>query len=189
MNKKNREQSGNSPKSGNSSEQQPETRHIGTGMIVLAMIIALGLLTQMFQSVLDEQYNPNRTVRTSQINNDFIEITLKRNRSGHYVGTGLINGSKAVFLLDTGATFVAIPEHQAQRLGLKKGQRIQISTANGRNTAYQTTINKLSIGNIHLYNIRAVITPNLEEILLGMSVLKQLEFTQRGDELTIRQFL
>lgn len=189
MNQKNREQSGSSSKPGNSSEQQSETRHIGTGMIVLAMIIALGLLTQMFQSVLDEQYNPNRTVRTSQINNDFIEITLKRNRSGHYVSTGRINGSKVVFLLDTGATFVAIPEHQAQRLGLKKGQRIQISTANGRNTAYQTTIDKLSIGNIHLYNIRAVITPNLEEILLGMSVLKQLEFTQRGDELTIRQFL
>lgn len=168
---------------------QSETKHIGTGMIIVAMVIGLGLLTQMFQSVLDTQYNPNQTVRTSQINSDFIEIVLKRNRSGHYVSTGLINGSEMIFLLDTGATFVAIPEHQAQRLGLKKGKKIQILTANGRSTGYQTIINELSIGKIHLYDIKAVITPNLEEILLGMSVLKQLEFTQRGDELTIRQFL
>ena len=179
----------NSPEPNNSPERQSETKRIGTGMIVIAMVIGLGLLTQLFQSALDKQYNPNQTVRTSQINHDFIEISLKRNRSGHYVSTGLINGRKTVFLLDTGATFVAIPEHQAQRLGLKKGQRIQLSTANGRSTGYQTNINELSIGKIHLYNIKAIITPNLEEILLGMSVLKQLEFTQRGDQLTIRQFL
>ncbi|MCU7937971.1 MAG: TIGR02281 family clan AA aspartic protease [gamma proteobacterium symbiont of Bathyaustriella thionipta] len=171
------------------SKHQSETKRIGTGMIVIAMIIGLGLLTQIFQNVLDEQYNPNQIVRTSQINNNFVEITLKRNRSGHYVSTGMINGSKTVFLLDTGATFVAVPQSQAQRLGLKKGRKIQISTANGRSTGYQTTINQLSIGEIHLYNIKAIITPNLEEILLGMSVLKQLEFTQRGNELTIRQFL
>ena len=179
----------NSPKPDNSPKQQNETSRIGTIMMVAAMIIGLGLLTQMFQGVLDTQYNPNQTVHTSQTSSDFIEIILKRNRSGHYVSTGQINGSKTVFLLDTGATFVAIPEYQAQKLGLRKGQKIHLSTANGRSIGYQTNINQLSIGNIHLYNIKAVITPNLEEILLGMSVLKQLEFTQRGDELTIRQFL
>ena len=158
-------------------------------MLVIAMLIGLGLLTQFFQNTLDKQYNPNQIIHTSQVSNDFIEISLLRNRSGHYVGTGLINGNKSIFLLDTGATYVAIPESQAQRLGLKKGRKIQISTANGRSIGYQTTIASLTLGNIHLVNIQAIITPNLEEILLGMSVLKQLEFTQRGNELTIRQYL
>ena len=158
-------------------------------MMIIAMVIGFGLLTNFFQGVLDTQNNPNQKIHTTQSNNEHIEIVLKRNRSGHYVGTGIINGQKAVFLLDTGATYVAIPEHLAKQLGLKKGQPLSISTANGRTTGYQTNIKALSIGQIHLYDIKAIITPNLEEILLGMSVLKQLEFTQRGDVLTIRQYL
>ena len=158
-------------------------------MMVISMVIGLGLLTHFFQDVLDTQNNPNQKIHTTQTSDNHLEITLKRNRSGHYVGTGIINGSKAVFLLDTGATYVAIPEHLARQLKLKKGRKISISTANGRSTGYQTNINELSIGQIHLYNVKAIITPNLEEILLGMSVLKQLEFTQRGNLLTIRQYL
>ena len=170
---------------------QPESSGsgVGLGMIVIAMVIALALLTNIFQDELDEQYNPNQTIRATQTSDKHTEITLKRNRAGHYVGTGAINGEKAVFLLDTGATYVAIPEHLARRLNLEKGRRIALSTANGRAIGYQTVINDLQIGPIRLHNIRAIITPNLEEILLGMSVLKQLEFTQRGNELTIRQYL
>lgn len=160
--------------------------------MVTAMVIGLGLLTYLFQDVLDTKNNPNQEIHTTQSNTQSgkqLEITLKRNRSGHYVGTGVFNGHKAFFLLDTGATYVAIPERIAQRLALKKGRKVAISTANGRSTGYQTSIKELSIGQIHLYNVKAIITPNLEEILLGMSVLKQLEFTQRGNILTIRQYL
>lgn len=157
-------------------------------MIIVAMIMLLGLLTLIFQDALDEQYNPNQTFHSAQ-SDSHTEIILKRNRSGHYVGTGEINNHSAVFLLDTGATYVAVPERLSRRLGLKKGQAIRIATANGRTTGYQTIIQELKIGPIVLHDIRAIITPNLEEVLLGMSVLKQLEFTQRGDELTIRQYL
>lgn len=166
-----------------------DSKNLGLIMMVIAMLIGLGLLTHFFQDVIDTQKNPNQKIRTTQATDEHIEITLKRNRSGHYVGTGIINGHKAVFLLDTGATYVAVPEHLARQLGLKKGRRVTLSTANGRSTGYQTIINTLSIGQIHLSNIRAIITPRLNEILLGMSVLKQLEFTQRGDVLTIRQYL
>ena len=166
-----------------------ETKGFGIGMFVIAMLIGLGLLTQFFQNALDKQYNPNQTIHSSQVSSNYIEISLKRNRSGHYVGTGQINGKKSMFLLDTGATYVAIPEHLSYKLGLKKGRQIQLSTANGRSIGYQTNIASLTLGDIQLANIQAIITPNLEEILLGMSVLKQLEFTQRGNKLTIRQYL
>ena len=173
--------------------RQPNNSHssgqgIGKGMIVIAMVMLLGLLTLIFQDALDKQYNPNQNIHSS-LSDNHAEITLKRNRSGHYVGTGKINGHSTVFLLDTGATYVAVPERVSQRLGLDKGQAIRISTANGRTTGYQTIIQELKIGPIMLNDIKAIITPNLEEVLLGMSVLKQLEFTQRGNELTIRQYL
>ncbi len=162
---------------------------MGKGMIVIAMILALGLLTYIFQGTLNRQYNPNQTVQTRQITDQHIEIVLKRNRAGHYVTSGKINGHNAVFLLDTGATYVAIPERLARQIGLNKGRRLALSTANGRTIGYQTNIDELDIGRIQLNNIKAIITPNLDEVLLGMSVLKQLEFTQRGNELTVRQYL
>jgi len=168
---------------------QSETHHIGLGMIVAAVIIMLGLLSYLFQSQLDQQFNPNSTIQTIHNNQSFIEIKLKQNRSGHYVATGTINDHVSVFLLDTGATYVAIPDKIAQRLNLSKGRPIKLSTANGISTGYKTTIKKLTLGDISLFNIKAIITPNLSEILLGMSALKQLEFTQRGDKLSIRQYL
>ena len=64
-----------------------------------------------------------------------------------------------------------------------------VHTANGTTHAYRTEISQLTIGSITLHQIQASITPGLtgDEILLGMSVLKQLDFEQRGNELTLRQ--
>jgi aspartyl protease family protein len=156
-------------------------------MISVAMISLLGLLTYLFQGAIDAQYNPNQRIQSNQRADNTLEIMLKRNRSGHYVATGRINGEQSVFLLDTGATYVAVPEQDAARLGLKKGQAIQLSTANGMSMGYRTIINELTIGEIRLSKVKAVITPKLNDILLGMSALKQVEFTQRGDQLFIRQ--
>jgi aspartyl protease family protein len=162
------------------------THSIGKVMFIIAMLMGMGLLTLLFQDELDKQYNPNQQIET-QTAAGYKEINLTRNRSGHYVGTGYINGREAVLLLDTGATTVAIPQEQAAYYGLKKGYPVSLSTANGLTTGYQTIIDELKLGEIHLSNVRAVITPNLSGILLGMSALKQLEFTQRGKALTIRQ--
>ena len=62
-------------------------------------------------------------------------------------------------------------------------------TANGVVTIYQTRLNSLTIGEIELYNIDASINPamNAGAILLGMSALGQIEFSQQGDTLTLRQ--
>ena len=171
----------NSPPSGK------ETKSMGKGMIFIAMLLFLGLLTMMFQQQLEKQVNPNKRVVSQQNQQGQTVVTLRRNRAGHYVSNGSINGHKVEFLLDTGATNVAIPEYTARRLGLREGRRIQVSTANGKTTGYQTMIDSLTIGDILLYNVRAIITPNLNEILLGMSALKQLEFSQKGNFLTIKQ--
>jgi aspartyl protease family protein len=93
-------------------------------------------------------------------------------------------------MLDTGASDVAIPEDIAREIGLKRGRAMIYQTANGPATVYATRLNEISLGDIHLKNIRATINPNYQsnDILLGMSFLKHLEFTQRGDQLTLRQY-
>ncbi|MFT6401763.1 MAG: aspartyl protease family protein, partial [Pseudohongiellaceae bacterium] len=91
----------------------------------------------------------------------------------------------------TGATDVAIPSRIADLAGLIPGTTSQAVTANGVINVFATTINELSIGTIALRNVRASIASNMpgETILLGMSALRQVEFTQRGSTLTLRHLL
>ena len=76
------------------------------------------------------------------------EVTLSRNASGHYVGTLQLNGVDVVFLLDTGATVVAVSPEVAKRTGMPQGQPYQVNTANGITTAYQSEITELRLGDI-----------------------------------------
>lgn len=162
---------------------------MGQGMMAVAFLIALGLLTMFFAGVEDQQRNPNQQPESTFQSNS-IEVVLDRNRQGHYLVVGEINGKEAEFLLDTGATDVVVPEPIAANLGLIKGQPARAMTANGAVTVYDTRIDELKIGKIRLENVNASINPGMrnQEILLGMSALKQIEFIQRGSQLTLRQF-
>jgi aspartyl protease family protein len=93
-------------------------------------------------------------------------------------------------MLDTGATTIAIPGDTAARLDLAVGRRFRTQTANGTAEAFATTLDSVSIGEISLNDVEAAISPGLgtEEILLGMSFLQNIEFTQRGDTLILRQY-
>jgi len=159
-------------------------------MLIAGWIIGLALLSLLFSGIIERQYNPNQHLNTMGSEGNVREVVLQRNRYGHYVATGLINGQKVEFLLDTGASDVSIPEAIARRLGLERGQPIIYSTANGNITAYTTRIRELRLGAIELQDIPASINPYKGDstILLGMSFLKHLEFTQRGDTLIIRQY-
>ena len=92
------------------------------------------------------------------------------------------------FFLDTGASTVSIPEHVANRIGLKRGFTYQSSTANGMINVYSSRLDNVQLGNIVLRNIAGSINPHIEsdEILLGMSFLKHLELIQKGRTLTLR---
>lgn len=167
-------------------EQHPSK--IGKTMVVLAWVCALGVLTLLFNSWLGKQQNPNQQINSRQLADKTREVILERNRYGHYVATGYINGQEVELLLDTGATTVSIPQTLARKLGLKKGPAIETSTANGNITTYVTALNKVQLGDIVLHNVAAGINPYSKHILLGMSFLKQLEFTQRGNQLILKQY-
>lgn len=113
-------------------------------------------------------------------------IVLQRNRGGHYLAEGEINGQAVVFLVDTGATDVAVSERKARALGLEFGPRTTVMTAAGPAPAWRTRIDRVQVGSLHLENVRATITPGLgNQALLGMSFLKHFSLRQQDDELLI----
>lgn len=163
----------------------------GTGatMYVLAAVAALTLLTFLFNGLLDRKEHPNRELVTSRDAAGLRSVTLRRNRAGHYIAPGAINGVHTNFLVDTGATDVAVPAAIAEAADLPRGRAVTIRTANGHATAYLTRVARLSIGEIEQYNVPASIVPNLPggHVLLGMSMLKHLQFSQQGDVLVLRE--
>ncbi|MAB98764.1 MAG: TIGR02281 family clan AA aspartic protease [Pseudomonadaceae bacterium] len=168
-------------------EQTPGKR-AGRVMWVLAWGAGILLATRFFGDWETTQYNPNQAPVSVQ-GNDYIEVRLVSSRDGHYVSAGQINGNDVTFLLDTGATQVAVPSAVAEQLGLQAGAPIVIRTANGRATAHKTRLDRLKLGAIELRDVPALIAPGMhgDEVLLGMSALKQLEFTQRDGTLMLRQ--
>jgi aspartyl protease family protein len=172
--------------------QTPEDQNkgISTGMMVLAWLTFLILLGFYFNDVLEKQHNPNQRIQSNVGAEGVREVVLQRNRMGHYVTSGEINGQSVVFMLDTGATGIAIPTDVARRLKLQPGQKFNTQTANGIGVSYATRLDSVSVGEIEIRNIRAAISPGLamDEILLGMSFLKHIEFSQRGNTLVLRQY-
>lgn len=156
-------------------------------VITVIWIALLGVGTVIFNGLLDNINNPNKDLTITLNDAGNKEVVLERNRYGHYVASGEINNQPVAFLLDTGATLVAIPEHIAKQLNLKKGRAFQSQTANGNSQSYATTIDRLVLGGIVMTNVPASISSGMafDEILLGMSFLKHLHLTQQGKQLRI----
>ena len=165
------------------------TNKIGKLFVWLAWIMAIALLMFFFEDELEKQYNPNSQPQVSLNSSGQAEVILKQNRQGHYVTQGSINEVSVTFLLDTGATQVSIPAPIADTLQLESYGSYPVQTANGKVVVYKTKIDQLSIGNVFLYNVAAHINPAMknDEILLGMSALKQLDFQQTGKQLILRE--
>ncbi|MGB5279386.1 MAG: TIGR02281 family clan AA aspartic protease [Gammaproteobacteria bacterium] len=164
----------------------------GTAMTTVAWIMFLFILFGAFDYLFSQRNNPNQNIVTNEY---YVasglqkEIVLQRNAYGHYVSSGTINDHEVVFLLDTGASDIAVPESLANDIGLTKNQRIVVSTANGNTRAFRTRLASVAIGDIKLYDLSAIILTNMpgKEILLGMNFLKHFEITQKGKTLTIKQ--
>ncbi|WP_296266075.1 MULTISPECIES: retropepsin-like aspartic protease family protein [unclassified Pseudomonas] len=169
---------------------QPAGKRAGKILMLLAWAAGLFLATRFFGQWEERQYNPNTQVQ-SEHGADFIEVRLLGNGQGHFVADGAINGQAVHFMLDTGATDVAIPEGLARQLGLERGAPVTLSTANGRTEGYRTRLAELALGDIRLRDLRALVVPGLDgdQVLLGMSALQRLEFTQRGGTMLLRQNL
>lgn len=173
-----------------SKPENSEAQRTGRYMLIMAWVGGIALLTLLFQDVLESRFNPNTNPVVTQGSDGRQQVVLDRNPQGHYVASGQINGLPVTFLLDTGATDVALPEDLAERLRLERRGGGISQTANGPVAVWQTVLDEVRLGAIRLDNVRASILPSMRgtgKVLLGMSFLKQLEFAQRGDQLILQQ--
>jgi aspartyl protease family protein len=119
-------------------------------------------------------------------------VVLASDPAGHFFTEGTINGTPVRFVVDTGATLIALPGRDAARLGIdyRKGPRGRVSTANGPTTVYQVKLDRVKLGGIELTSVDGVvIEQGLDVALLGMSFLNRVDMRREGQTMTlIRRF-
>lgn len=164
-------------------EQQKVSRPgMGRHFAWLAILALMVGLTAFYQALIPKK---GGLVETSGEGGS-ARVILQSDRSGHYRVEGMINGQAVNFLVDTGATDVAVSEQAARALGLEFGPRTMVMTAAGPVSAWKTRIASVSAGNLERKNVRATITPGLGgEALLGMSFLRHYSIRQQDDRLLI----
>ncbi|MDD1628965.1 MAG: TIGR02281 family clan AA aspartic protease [Methylococcaceae bacterium] len=113
------------------------------------------------------------------------EFIIKQNQNGYYFLDGAINGKALTFVIDTGASFVSLPDSVAREALIFCKNKVDMQTANGTTDACSTTIEKLNFGPFEIKDVMAVIAPNLTQPLLGMNVLQQLKIAQEKGEMRL----
>jgi aspartyl protease family protein len=116
------------------------------------------------------------------------KIILSADVGGHFFADARVNGGMLRLMVDTGASVVAIPARDANRLGVRylSGDRINVLTANGATTAYRVKIDTIVIGGITMNNVDAVVQESgLFMPLLGMSFLARTNMQREGDTMTL----
>ena len=117
------------------------------------------------------------------------DVTLKADARGHFFATGSINGGSVRFLVDTGASSIALSVEEARRLGVNylNGVPGRVSTANGLANAYRVKFDTVRIGDITLNNVDGVVVDGmgLNVALLGMSFLNRTQMKRDGDTLIL----
>ncbi|HEB91904.1 MAG TPA: TIGR02281 family clan AA aspartic protease [Gammaproteobacteria bacterium] len=131
-------------------------------------------------------------ISTRYVQPELAIITIAPDPRGMYLTPGAINGQPVQFLVDTGATTVAMNAIEARRLGvdyLLRGRPVAVDTASGRSQAWFVELNEVSVGGIKAHNVGAVVLEGgfPQQVLLGMSFLGPLQIQRHGMLLELRQ--
>lgn len=111
-------------------------------------------------------------------------LVIPRSIDGHYYIEGLVNGVTVNFMIDTGATAVAVSEEVAGKAGLIEEKEVYTNTAAGLYKQFTTTIEELKIEGIKFFDVNANIIQGSTS-LLGMSILSEFEISQSNDQLIL----
>lgn len=110
-------------------------------------------------------------------------LGVARGEGGHYWVAGAIGGQSVQFLVDTGATTVALSESQARRLGVDYrggGRPVRVSTANGTTQGWQVKLERVKVGVLEVLGVEAVVLQgdSPSTALLGMSFLNRVRWRE-----------
>jgi aspartyl protease family protein len=119
--------------------------------------------------------------------NGALEIVIPRSRNGHYYVEGAINGRAMTFMVDTGATTVAIDPRVARAAGLPKGYPATFGTASGQAPGETVPRQSVTVGGLRIDDVTIAVIDGVGEVgLLGQNVLRHLDVTQSGDRMILR---
>lgn len=133
--------------------------------------------------------NPTTTDNAAPVNS----VQLKANAEGHFVASGMINGQAVNFLLDTGASTIAMSVKDATRLGIdyQKGKKAQARTANGTVDAFNVNLPQVAVEGLVIANVEASIVDtefsNDSTMLLGMSFLSRVRMNFDANKVTLEK--
>jgi aspartyl protease family protein len=116
------------------------------------------------------------------------EIVLTAGTGGHFTTDGQINGKAVTFLVDTGATTIAMGQADADRLGVnyKSAPRGFAGTANGRIPVNVVSLSSVRVGDVEVANVEAVVMPSaMQHVLLGNSFLTRFQMKRDNDTLRL----
>lgn len=107
-------------------------------------------------------------------------VSIGRDHRGHFQANGRVDGRSISFMVDTGASVIALTERDADRLGIRPmrgAYTASVSTANGVVRAAPVMLNSVDIGGLVVRDVRALVVPGgaLNENLLGLSYLTRLK--------------
>lgn len=118
------------------------------------------------------------------------KVVLSADARGHFISLGQINGRTMQYLVDTGASTVAIGIADAERMGLdyRQGQRVHVGTANGIAQGWRVVLDTLRLGEVEVRGIEAVVTPQaMPFVLLGNNVLSEFKMTRTQDQMVLEK--
>ena len=117
-------------------------------------------------------------------------IVLPASSGGHFMAQGAINGRSVNFMLDTGATTIALSAADALRIGLdfSKGQPVRMNTANGVSQGYRVQLASVRVGDVEVYDVDAIVSQQpMPYILLGNSFINRFSMRRDADQMVLEK--
>ena len=117
-------------------------------------------------------------------------IVLMADSRGHFVNTGTINGRVMQYMVDTGASTIAIGRNDADRMVLnyKNGEPVRMNTANGVAQGWRIRLDSVRLGDVEVLGVEAIVTPEpMPYVLLGNSFLTQFQMTRINDQMVLEK--
>ena len=118
------------------------------------------------------------------------KIVLTAGDGGHFLAQGSINGKSVQFMVDTGATAVAMGAAEAKRMGIDytAGKPVRMNTANGQALGYLLTLNSVRIGDVEEQNVEAIVSQqSMPYVLLGNSFLTRFSMRRDNDQMVLER--
>jgi aspartyl protease family protein len=168
-------------------------------MIIASIMIGLGT----FMAQMADRLGPNKASATAVPARVAVvdvpapaggrSLNIPRDAQGHFQADGRIDGQRIGFMIDTGASVVALNESSAARFGLRPARgdyTATVTTANGTIKAARTRLAMLDVGGLVVRDVDAMVLPDeaLSQNLLGLSYLSKLRrFEYANGQMVLEQ--